>query len=80
MEEIIYNLELILNKDKRFKKNGDNNYHKQIKKIYQKNNNLNQTIDITQLMNFNNNEYLKLLMHINDKLIHLNKIIDKIIK
>ena len=85
MEKIIKNLELILNEDKRFENNGDNNYRNQIKKIYQKNNNLNQTIDISQIIdlnnnnNNNNNEYLALLMYINNKLIQINKTIDKII-
>ena len=48
LKELIYSLENILKQDKRFKKNGDNKYKKNIKTLY-----------INALQNKNNFIYLK---------------------
>ena len=54
LKDLIYDLEGLLKKDKRFKANGDNQYRKQIKKIYQDSLYGRKPIDFTNLINLNN--------------------------
>lgn len=82
IKELIYELESILKKDKRFKANGDNEYRKQIKKIYQESQYGRKPIDFTNLVNLNNMVDigdLAYLTHINNMLVRANETISKII-
>lgn len=82
IKELIYELESILKKDKRFKANGDNEYRKQIKKIYQESQYGRKPIDFTNLVNLNNMVDIgdqAYLTHINNMLVRANETISKII-
>jgi hypothetical protein len=82
IKELIYELEDILKKDKRFKANGDNEYRKQIKKIYIESQYGRKPIDFTNLVNLNNMTDIgdmAYLTHINNMLVRANETISKII-
>jgi len=82
IKKIIYELETILKKDKRYKENSDNTYHKQIKKIYQESKYGQKPVDFTNLVNLNKPTDigdLVYLTHINNMLINANETLKKII-
>jgi hypothetical protein len=82
IKELIYELEGVLKKDKRFKANGDEQYRKQIKKIYQESQYGRKPIDFTNLINLNNMVDIgdiAYLNHINNMLVRANETISKII-
>lgn len=82
IKELIYELEGVLKKDKRFKANGDNQYRKQMKKIYQESQYGRKPINFTNLVNLNNMTDIgdmAYLNHINNMLVKANDTISKII-
>jgi hypothetical protein len=82
LKDLIYDLEGLLKKDKRFKANGDNQYRKQIKKIYQDSLYGRKPIDFTNLINLNNQVDIgdmAYLTYINNMLIKANDTVKKII-
>lgn len=82
IKELIYELEFILKKDKRFKQNGDDKYLDQIRRIYKEKQFGHKPIDLTHLINLNNTVdigdmlYLK---HINKMLENANNTIESIL-
>jgi hypothetical protein len=81
IKKLIYTLEGTLKKDKRFKANGDNEYHNQIKKIYQESQYGKKPIDITNLVNLNNTVDIgdmAYLTYINNMLLRANDTLKKI--
>jgi hypothetical protein len=82
IKKLINELEGILRKDKRFKANGDNQYRKQMKKIYQESLYNKKPINLTNLVNLNNMTDIgdmSYLTHINNMLVKANETINKII-
>ncbi len=82
IKKLIYELESLLKKDKRYKENGDDQYRKQIKKIYQESQYGKKPIDFTNLINLNNMVDIgdmAYLNHINNMLVQANDTIIKII-
>lgn len=54
IKELIYELESMLKKDSRFKENGDDQYRKKIRKIYQPSKFGDKPVDLTSLVNLTN--------------------------
>jgi hypothetical protein len=76
IKNLIYDLEQILKKDKRFKLNGDDQYKNQTKKIYQESQYSKKPIDMTHLVNLinlNNTVDIGDLAYIN----HINRLLIK---
>ncbi len=82
--KIINDLELILKKDSRFKINDDDKYRNQMRKIYQESKYNKKPINLTGLINLNQNNTVDIgdiayINHINNLIVQAKTKLDNII-